>query len=100
MERDANGNIQPDPARFPSGMEAVADKLHAMGLKFGLYTSMGDSTCNPGGRPHKIPGSFGKYKEDAATIASWGMDYVKVDWCGGHLTDPHLPRTISQVPIL
>eukprot|EP00937_MAST-01D_sp_MAST-1D-sp2_P000224 g224.t1 len=91
MERDAHGNIQPDPARFPSGMKAVADKLHAMGLKFGLYTSMGDSTCNPGGRPHKIPGSFGHYKEDAATIASWNLDYV--DWCGGHLTDPQAQHT-------
>ena len=35
MERDANGNIQPDPDRFPSGMKAVADWLHAKGLKFG-----------------------------------------------------------------
>jgi alpha-galactosidase len=86
-ERDSNGNIQPDPARFPSGMKAIADWLHAKGLQFGLYTSMGGSTCNPGGRPKKIPGvpaavrlappakgafvsgSFGKYKEDAATFA-------------------------------
>merc|ERR1719305_1276389 len=42
-ERDANGNIQPDPERFPSGMKALADWLHNEGLKFGLYTSMGGS---------------------------------------------------------
>ena len=43
--RDADGNIRPDPTRFPSGMKAVADKLHGMGLKFGLYTAMGTKTC-------------------------------------------------------
>eukprot|EP00053_Salpingoeca_punica_P007121 m.65832 g.65832 ORF g.65832 m.65832 type:complete len:421 (-) comp14009_c0_seq1:350-1612(-) len=80
--RDADGNIQPDPDRFPSGMKAMADWLHARGLKFGLYTSMGDTTCNPGGRPTSIPGSFGHYKEDTATFAAWGMGYIKVDWCG------------------
>jgi alpha-galactosidase len=86
--RDADGNIRPDPTRFPSGMKAVAAKLHGMGLKFGLYTSMGDATCNQGGRPTKIPGSYGHYSADARTIASWEMDYVKVDWCGGHLGNP------------
>ena len=76
MTRDANDNIQPDPDRFPSGMKAMADYLHSRGFKFGLYTSMGDATCNQGGRPNKIPGSFGHYKEDTATFASWEMDYV------------------------
>eukprot|EP00049_Salpingoeca_infusionum_P006579 m.108745 g.108745 ORF g.108745 m.108745 type:complete len:425 (+) comp13354_c0_seq2:163-1437(+) len=93
MDRDANGDIQPDPDRFPSGMKAVADWLHAKGLKFGLYTSMGTSTCNKGGRPRDIPGSFGHYKEDAATFARWGMDYVKVDWCGGGLIDSKVQHT-------
>merc|ERR1719305_907172 len=92
-ERDANGNIQPDPERFPSGMKALADWLHNEGLKFGLYTSMGDATCNRGGRPSDIPGSFGHYPEDTATFANWTMDYVKVDWCGGHLTDPEAQHT-------
>ncbi|EGD81464.1 alpha-galactosidase [Salpingoeca rosetta] len=92
-ERDAQGNIQPDPDRFPSGMRAMADWLHKKGLKFGLYTSMGSATCNRGGRPKDIPGSFGHYKEDAATFASWHMDYVKVDWCGHDLFDSKLQHT-------
>ena len=54
---------------------------------------MGDATCNPGGRPRKIPGSFGKYKEDAATFASWGMDYVKTDWCGKKPNEPEQLHT-------
>src|ERR1700748_3123829 len=36
-ERDANGNLVADPAKFPSGMKALADYIHAKGLKFGLY---------------------------------------------------------------
>ena len=54
---------------------------------------MGDATCNPGGRPQKIPGSFGHYQQDIDTFAKWKVDYIKVDWCGGHLTDPQAQRT-------
>ncbi len=72
MERDAQGNIQWDPDRFPSGLPTLINWLHARGLKFGLYTSAGDTTCSQGGRPHPIPGSFGHYEQDAATFAKWG----------------------------
>uniref|UniRef100_A0A6B2L6E6 Alpha-galactosidase n=1 Tax=Arcella intermedia TaxID=1963864 RepID=A0A6B2L6E6_9EUKA len=68
--------IYPDPARFPSGMKALADYLHAKGLKLGLYTDVGETTCK-GGRP----GSWPYYTLDAQTFASWGIDYVKMDWC-------------------
>jgi len=74
-ERDANGNIQPDPARFPSGMKALGDYLHARGLKFGIYSDTGEKTC--AGRP----GSQGYEFQDAAQYARWGVDYVKYDWC-------------------
>jgi alpha-galactosidase len=73
--RDAAGNIQPDPQRFPSGMKALGDYLHARGLKFGLYSDAGDKTC--GGRP----GSQGHEFQDAAQYARWGVDYLKYDWC-------------------
>lgn len=91
--RTATGEIRPDPARFPSGMKAVAERLHHMGLKFGLYSSMGSHTCNRGGRDVDIPGSFDHYVQDAATFASWDMDYVKMDWCGGALTNPQAQHT-------
>jgi alpha-galactosidase len=78
-------------------MKAMADWLHERGLKFGLYTSMGDATCNPGGRPRDIPGSYGHYADDAQTFADWGMDYVKADWCGKKLTDAEKQHTeLSQ----
>ena len=74
-----------DPARFPDGLVPVIDHIHSLGLKFGLYTSVGETTCNPRGHPIGTwprHGSYGHYKEDTATFASWGVDYVKVDWCG------------------
>jgi len=74
-ERDARGFIQPDPKRFPGGMKALADYVHAKGLKFGLYSDAGWKTC--GGRP----GSRGYEFQDALTYAEWGVDYLKYDWC-------------------
>ena len=74
-QRDARGFIQPDPQRFPSGMKALADYVHARGLKFGLYSDAGWKTC--GGRP----GSRGHEYQDALTYAEWGVDYLKYDWC-------------------
>jgi alpha-galactosidase len=75
VARDADGRIQADPKRFPSGMKALADYVHAKGLKFGLYSDAGTATC--GGRP----GSKGFEALDARTYAEWGVDYLKYDWC-------------------
>ena len=71
----ATGRIVPDPQRFPHGMRALADYVHAKGLQFGLYTDAGRRTCE--GRP----GSYQHYEIDARTYAEWGVDYTKVDWC-------------------
>ena len=74
-ERDYAGFIHPDPKRFPSGMKALADYVHARGLKLGIYSDAGWKTC--GGRP----GSRGHEYQDALTYAQWGVDYLKYDWC-------------------
>ena len=71
-----------DPDRFPNGLPSLIDWLHQRGFKFGLYTSAGDTTCSPGQRPYDIPGSYNYYKEDTAAFAEWGVDFVKIDWCG------------------
>lgn len=73
--RDADGNIVADAERFPSGIKALADYVHAKGLKFGLYSDAGALTC--GGRP----GSAGHEFQDAKQYARWGVDYLKYDWC-------------------
>ena len=74
-KRDAKGNITPDATRFPSGMKALADYVHGKGLKLGIYSDVGATTC--GGHP----GSRGHEYLDALTYAAWGIDYVKYDWC-------------------
>jgi alpha-galactosidase len=74
-DRDSLGFIHPDPQRFPSGMKALADYVHAKGLKLGIYSDAGSQTC--GGRP----GSRGYEFQDALMYARWGIDYLKYDWC-------------------
>jgi alpha-galactosidase len=74
-KRDADGNLQGDPKRFPSGMKALGDYLHEKGFKFGIYNCAGTETCAgyPGGYEHEAA--------DAKMYASWGVDYLKYDWC-------------------
>ena len=74
-ERDAQGFIHEDSEKFPSGMKSLGDYIHAKGLKFGIYSDGGTMTC--GCRP----GSYGHEYQDAYTYASWGVDYLKYDWC-------------------
>lgn len=74
-QRDEKGFIHPDKKSFPSGMKALADYVHEKGLKLGIYSDAGNTTC--AGRP----GSRGHEYQDAITYASWGIDYVKYDWC-------------------
>eukprot|EP01062_Namystynia_karyoxenos_P040648 TRINITY_DN2961_c0_g2_i1.p1 TRINITY_DN2961_c0_g2~~TRINITY_DN2961_c0_g2_i1.p1 ORF type:complete len:910 (+),score=243.65 TRINITY_DN2961_c0_g2_i1:97-2730(+) len=75
--RQPDGAITPDPVRFPSGMKALADYVHSKGLLFGLYTAQKQFTCQ------KRPGSYNHEAIDAATYCSWGIDYIKIDQCGG-----------------
>jgi alpha-galactosidase len=70
-----NNSIIPDPTKFPRGMAAVADDLHAIGLGFGMYSDAGKYTC--GG----YAGSLGYETVDANTFASWRVDYLKYDNC-------------------
>ncbi len=74
-ERNAMGRLVPDPEKFPHGMRYLADYVHAKGLKFGMYACGGYLTC--GG----YPGSYGHEWQDAQQFASWGVDYLKYDYC-------------------
>lgn len=75
VSRDANANIVADPQRFPYGIKALADYVHSLGLKFGIYSDAGSKTC--AGRP----GGLGHEYQDAIQYAAWGVDYLKYDWC-------------------
>jgi len=84
VSRDASGTIVADPTRFPSGIKALADYVHGKGLKLGIYTDAGTGTCE------KRPGSLNHEVQDAKTYASWGIDYVKIDWCNAEGLDPEV----------
>lgn len=64
--------LVPNTTKFPDGMSGTADKVHALGLKYGMYSSAGTMTCG------RYPGSLGYEAIDAATFAEWGVDYLKV----------------------
>jgi len=80
----------PDPTTFPNGVKPLADYAHQLGIKFGLYTDLGNKTC--AGRP----GSLGYEKPDADTYASWGVDYVKVDNCYSDNISPKIRYPIMR----
>lgn len=73
--RDKNGNLIGDLSNFPDGIESLIKKLNNKGLKVGLYSSNGTLTCED------LPASLGKEKADALTIAKWGAEYFKYDYC-------------------
>ncbi|MCG6568431.1 alpha-galactosidase, partial [Tessaracoccus sp. ZS01] len=78
MSRSADGKLVPDPAKFPQGIKGVADYVHGLGLKLGIYSSAGTTTCAG------YPASLGYEMSDAQQWADWGVDLVKYDNCGGH----------------
>ena len=84
--RDEEGNFQYDPALFPGGMRAVADYIHSLGLKAGIYTDAGDNTC---GSENKYAyglgtGLYGHEEADCKLFFDeWDYDFIKIDFCGG-----------------
>lgn len=81
-ERDANGNLVPDPIKFPNGMKALVEYVHSKGLKFGLYNCAGTKTCAG------YPGSRGYEYQDARLYASYNIDFLKYDWCNTEGINP------------
>lgn len=93
-ERDAGGNIIVDPKRWPAikpgqkdgEMSNIADYIHSLGLRAGIYTDAGRDGCSmypDSGPKYMNTGSEGHYEQDFLQFSKWGFDYVKVDWCGG-----------------
>ena len=80
--RTASGQLQSDPKRFPHGIAWLASYVHGLGLGFGMYLDAGKQTCK-----HYL-GSEGHIAQDVATLAAWGVDFVKVDYCNTGLPPP------------
>ncbi|KRD12839.1 alpha-galactosidase [Flavobacterium sp. Root901] len=90
-ERDANGDLIPDPVKFPNGMKGVIDYVHNKGLKFGLYNCAGTQTCAG------YPGTRGYEYQDARFYAKLGIDFLKYDWCNTKgITAPEAYTTMSN----
>jgi len=91
MERDKNGDLVADPKKFPNGMKEFADYVHSKGLKFGIYNCAGTKTCAG------YPGTRGYEYQDARLYASWGVDYLKFDWCNSEgLNAQEAYKTMSK----
>jgi alpha-galactosidase len=75
--RDGGGTITVSRVQWPHGIAWLARTLHAAGLRLGLYTDAGSNGCGGAGQ-----GSYGHYQQDVNTFAAWGVDALKVDFCG------------------
>lgn len=75
FDRDSNGRLVANLQRFPNGIAYLADYVHSLGLKLGIYGDIGTYTC--GG----YPGTEDHITTDAQTFASWGVDMLKLDGC-------------------
>ena len=84
--------LVPHHEKFPHGIKYVADYVHAKGLKFGIYSCAGVRTCAD------YPGSYDHEYLDAKTFASWGVDYLKYDYCNkpGQTDGPFLYRRMGM----
>ncbi|KAK7462459.1 hypothetical protein VKT23_008058 [Stygiomarasmius scandens] len=79
--RNSTGGFTWNTTTIPSGIPALSDFVHNLGLKFGLYSDGGFFACDfVGGTAHYL-GSLGHETDDAASFASWGADYLKYDNC-------------------
>ena len=81
-QRDASGNLQANPQAFPDAITGLASYVHGLGLKLGIYLDAGTHTCMG------LPGSDAHIPQDAATVASWNVDFIKLDYCFTGLIPP------------
>ena len=78
--RDEGGNLKIDPAKFPNGLKPVVDRVHALGMKAGIYSDAGDNTCCG----IKGVGLYGHDDQDAQFLfGELDFDFIKIDYCGG-----------------
>ena len=84
--RDSTGVLHSHPERFPRGMKVVADYIHSLGLKAGIYSDAGSNTCGSiwDGDVNGVDvGLYGHESADASLFFNeWGFDFIKIDYCG------------------
>jgi len=90
-QRDASGEIHGNK-KF-GDMKALANYVHSKGLKLGIYSSPGPTTCAG------FPASFGHEEQDAKTYGKWGVDYLKYDWCSCQSHDRRAPYALMRAAL-
>lgn len=129
LRMDGYGRLIPAENRFPSaaggrGFRPLADKIHKMGLKFGIHIMRGmprmaahqhlpikdsDATCDQAANPHSIclwnPDMYGLkcdtpqarayYDSIFRLYAEWGVDFVKCDDIAREY--PHCEKEIEVI---
>src|SRR5450759_680615 len=91
--RDANGEIVTNE-KFPD-MKGLVDYIHSKGLKAGIYSGPGNTTCEG------LAASYQHEEQDARTWAKWGIDYLKYDWCGYPVqANTNSPLDVLQKPYI
>lgn len=88
-ERDVNGDLQGDLETFPHGIPWLVSRVNELGLKLGAYTSNGTLTCED------LPASLGRERADAYTLAKWGIEYFKYDFCHNIQISRYAPLVYS-----
>ena len=83
--RDEMGRLQGDLGTFSMGIPALIKQLNSRGFKVGLYSSNGTLTCED------LPASLGHERLDAKTLASWGCEFFKYDFCHHHVLKGDVP---------
>ena len=87
--RTADGKLQGDLTRFPRGMKPLIEEINELGFKVGLYTSNGTGTCED------LPASLYNEAVDADTLAEWGVEYFKYDFCHNEAIPTIAPGVIK-----
>ena len=90
--RTSDGKLQGDLTRFPKGIKPLVEDLNKDGFKVGLYTSNGTLTCED------LPASLYHEKEDADTLAEWGVEYFKYDFCHNEVI-PSVAPSLDKICI-
>ncbi len=87
--RTPDGKLQGDLTRFPRGMKPLIEEINDLGFKVGLYTSNGTLTCED------LPASLYNEAVDADTLAEWGVEYFKYDFCHNEAIPTIAPSLIK-----
>lgn len=88
-ERDINGKLQYNKLTFPNGIKSLSEFANSKSMKLGLYSCNGTYTCE------NYPGSLRHEAIDADTMASWGVEYFKYDYCHNEEISYKAPQITS-----